>query len=126
MIGLYYSHMQASTILLAYEYDILTLYVSYVATVKIEPIYGNVIVLLESHDDICLVVELFHTSPLLYRTKNPNPVLVFVDVDKIPQYPLYMILACHGYLFQHLLLHPSSSSSSVNIVDALKLTKLKK
>ena len=49
-----------------------------------------------------------------------------MDVDKIPHNSSYMKLVCHSYSSQRPPLHPSSSSSSFNIVDALKMTKSRK
>ena len=49
-----------------------------------------------------------------------------MDVDKTPSSPLYMRLARHGTPSQRPPLHPLASSSNLNIVEALKLTKSKK
>jgi hypothetical protein len=49
-----------------------------------------------------------------------------VDVNKTPHNSSYMKLLRHGARSQRPPLHPSSSSSSFNIVDTLKMTKSKR
>ena len=118
--------MQASTVLLTNEYSASNVNVSSMATVKIQPSDDDVFVLLDSDEKVCHVVDLSDTSFFPYKTKSSNPVLVFVDVDKTPYNSLYMKLLHHGASTQRPPLHPFSSSSSFNIVDALKMTKSKK
>ena len=91
--------------------------------VKIEPSDDDVLVLLDSGEEVCLVVNHFDTSLFSYKTKPSNTVLVFVDIDKTPHNSSYMKLIRHGVSSQRPPLHPSSSSSGFNIVDALKMTK---
>jgi hypothetical protein len=100
-----------------------TVNVHSMATVKIEPTNDDVLVLLDLDEEVCFVVDLSNTFPFPYKTKSSNPVLVFVDVDKTPHSSSYMKFVCHGSFSQRPPLHPSSSSSSFNIVDTLKMTK---
>jgi hypothetical protein len=74
--------MQASTVLLTNESGASTVNVLSMATVKIEPTNDDVLVLLDSDEEVCHVVDLSDTSFFPYKTKSSNPVLVSVDVDK--------------------------------------------
>ena len=96
---------------------------SSMATVKIEPNDDDVLVLLDSDEEVCPVVDFFYTSHFPYKTKHSNPVLVFIDFDRTPHNLSYMKLVRHGALSQRPPLHPSSSSLDFNNVDALKITK---
>ena len=118
--------MQASTVLLTNESGASTINVPSMATVEIQPSDNDVLVLLDSDEEVCLVVDLSDTSYFPYKTKPSNPVLVSVDVDKIPYNSLYMKLFRHGASSQPPPLHLSSSSSSFHIVNALKMTKSKR
>jgi hypothetical protein len=73
--------MQTSTILLTNEFDASTVNVPSMATVKIERSDDDVLVLLDSDENFCSVVDFFDTSHFLYKTKHHNPVFVSVDVD---------------------------------------------
>jgi hypothetical protein len=115
--------MQASTVLLTNESGASTVNVPSMANVKIEATNNDVLVLLDSDDEVCPVVDLSDTSYFLDKTKSSNPILVSVDVDKTPHSSSYMKFVRHGSSFQRPPLHHSSSSSSFNIVDALKMTK---
>ena len=126
VIGLTDSQMQASTVLLTNESGASTVNVHSMATVKIEPSDDDVLVLLDSDEEVCPVVDLSDTSPFPYKTKPSNPILVSVDIDKTPHNSSYMKLIRHGVSSQRPPLHPSSSSSGFNIVDALKMTKSKR
>ena len=123
VIGLPDSQMQASTVLLTNESGASTVNVHSIVTVKIEPSEDDVLVLLDSDEDVCPIVDLFDTSHFLHKTKPLNPVLVSVDVDRTPHNSSYMKLVRHGYSSQRPPLHPPSSSSGFHIVDALKITK---
>ena len=118
--------MQASTVLLINEYGASIVNVPCMATVKIEPKKDDVLVLLDSDEDVCLVVDLSDISHFPYKTKPSNPVLVFVDVDRTPHSTSYMKLVRNGSSSQRPPLHPPSSSSRFSIVDALKMTKSRK
>ena len=96
------------------------------ATVKIEPSEDDVLVLLDLDEDVCPIVDLSDASHFPYKAKPSNPVFVFVDVDRTPHSSLYIKLVCHGSSSQRPPLHPHSSSSCFNIVDALKMTKSKR
>ena len=65
-------------------------------TIKIEPSGDDVLMLLDSDEDVYHVVDLSDTSPYPYKTKPSNPVLVFVDVDKTLHNLSYMKLVCHS------------------------------
>ena len=105
------------------EYGAYTVNAPTVATVKIEPSDDDIIVLLDSDVDVCSVVDLSDTSHFPYKHRFSNPVLVSLDVDKIPHSSSYMKFVRHGSTSQRPLLHPSLSSLGFNIVDALKMTK---
>ena len=120
VIGLPDFQIQASTVLL---YGASNVNVSSMATIKIEPSDDDVIVLLNSDSDDCLVIDLSDTSHFSYKTKPSNPVLIFVDVDKTPHNTSYTKFVRHSSFSQRSPLHPSSSSSYLNIVDALKMIK---
>ena len=117
------SQMRAFTVLLTNESGAFIVNVPSMATVKIKPSGDDVLVLLDSDEDVCLVVDLSNTSPYPYKTKSSNPVLVFVDVDKIPHNSSYMKLVCNCSSSQRPPLHHFSSCSGFNIVDALKIIK---
>ena len=91
------------------------------ATVKIEPSYNDILIMLDSDEEICHVVDLLGTSSFSYKLSNP--ILISVDVDKIPHNLSYMKLLCHGGLSQRPPLHLSSYSLNFSIIDALKMTK---
>ena len=118
--------MQASIILLTNESGASTVNVPNMATVNIEPNDDDVLVLLDLDEDVCHVVDLFDTSYFPCKTKPSNLVLVSVDVDRTPHNSSYIKFVCHGSSSQRPPLHPSSSSSGFNTVDALKLTKSRK
>ena len=61
--------MQAFTVLLTNESDAFTINVFGMANVKIEP-SNNDLVLLDSDDDVCLVVDHFNTSYFPYKTNR--------------------------------------------------------
>ena len=114
--------MQTSTVLLTNKFGASTVNVSNMATLKIEPSDDDVLVL-DSNKEVCHVVDLSNTSYFPYKTKPSNPVLVSVEVHKTPHNSSYMKLVRHGASSQRPHLHPSSSSSSFNIVNTLKMTK---
>ena len=120
------SQRQASITLLTNEFSASTVNVPTVNTVKIESSDDDVLVLLDSDEDVCHVVDLSDISHFLYKPRSSNPVLVFVDVDKTPHSSSYMKFVRHSSSFQRPPLHPSSSSLGFNIVDALKMIKSKK
>ena len=62
VMGLSDSQMQASTVILTNESRTSTVQVPSVVTVKLEPTDDSVIVLLDSEDDICVVVDLFDSN----------------------------------------------------------------
>ena len=97
-----------------------------VSIVKLEPIEDNVYVLFDSNDEICLAVIISYTSSFPIRNITPTPSKVLVDVDKTPFSPLYMRLVYHGTPSQRPPLHPCVLSSSLNIVEVLKLIKSRK
>ena len=115
--------MQASTVLLTNESSASNVNVPSMATVKIEPNDDDILVLLDSDEEVCHDVDLFDTSHFSYKTMSSNPVLVFVDVDKTPHNSSYMKLLRHGASSQRPPFHHSSSSSCFHDVDALKMTK---
>ena len=96
VIGLSDSQMQASTVLLTNKYGASTVNMPTVATVKIEPSDNDVLVLLDSDEDVCHVVDLSDTSHFPYKPRSSNLVLVSVDVDKNPHNSSYMKLLRHG------------------------------
>lgn len=118
--------MQASTIILTNEFGTLTVQLPCFATVKLEPSDDNIFMLLDYNNKICLAIDLSNTSPFPFRSMTPTPSRISVHVDKTPYTPFYMRLALHDSPFQRPPLHHFSSSSSLNIVDALKLTKSRK
>jgi hypothetical protein len=75
-----------------YESGASTVNMHSMAIVKIEPSDDNVLVLLDSDEEICLVVDLSDTSHFSYKIKPSSPVLVYVDVDKTPHNSSYMKL----------------------------------
>ena len=81
VIGLRDSQMQASTVVLTNEFGTSILYLPSVTTVKIEPNDDNVLVLLDSCDDVCHVVDFSDTSPFPCRIRTFTLVLDFVDID---------------------------------------------
>lgn len=60
------------------------MYLTSVAIIKIEPTDNSILMMLDSDDDVGHIVDLSTTSYFSNKTKNPNPVLVFMDVNKIP------------------------------------------
>ena len=78
------------------------------------------------NNKICPAVIISDTSSFPIRNTTPTPSKVLVDVDKTPSSPLYMRLVYHGTPSQRPPLHPCVSSSSLNIVEVLKLTKSRK
>ena len=74
--------MQASIVVSKNKSGESTINVSSVANIKIEPIDEDILVILDSEDDVYLIIDLSNTSFFAYRTKTSNSVLVFVDVDK--------------------------------------------
>ena len=96
VIGLRDSHMWASTVLLTNKSGASTVNVPSMTTIKIEPSGDDVLMLLDSDEDVYHVVDLSDTSPYPYKTKPSNPVLVFVDVDKTLHNSSYMKLVCHS------------------------------
>ena len=123
VIGLHDFHMQTSIVLLTNEYDASTVHVHNIPSIKIEPNDVDVLVLLDSDEDVYPIVDLFDTSPFPYKIEPSNPVLVAVNVDRTPHNLSYMKLVRHGSSSQRPPLHPPSSSSCFNIVIALKMTK---
>ena len=118
--------MKAYIILLTNESGASTVNVPSMATVKIKPSDDDILVLLDSDEYVCHVVDLSDTSSFLYKTTPSNPVLVSVDVDKTPHNSSYMKLLRHGASSQRPPFHHSSYSSRFNIVDALKMTKFRR
>ena len=96
IIGLPDSLMQMCTVLLTNEYGASTVSVLSMVTVKIEPKEDDVLVLLDSDEDICHVVHLSDISHFPYKTKPSNSVLVSVDVDRTPHNSSYMELVRNG------------------------------
>ena len=74
--------MKAYIVLLTNESGASTVNVPSMATVKIKPSDDDILVLLDSDEYVCHVVDLSDTSSFLYKTTPSNPVLVSVDVDK--------------------------------------------
>jgi hypothetical protein len=72
VIGLSDSQMQTSTVLLTNEYGASAVNVPTVPTVKIEPSDNNVLLLLDSDEDVSPVVDLSDTSPFPYKPRSPN------------------------------------------------------
>lgn len=70
--------------------------------------------------------DFFATSPFTFESMTTTPSKVSVDIDRTPYTPLYMRLAWQRTPPQHPPLHHFSSSSSLNIVEALKVTNSKK
>lgn len=101
--------MQASTDILTIEFGASTIQAPSVATVNIERTDGNVLVLSDSNDDVCYVVDLYNTSYFLCRTRTPTFILVYVDINKIPYSLLYIRMACHESPSQCPPFHHSSS-----------------
>jgi hypothetical protein len=126
VMGLFDSHMQASTVILTNESGTSTVQVPSIVTVKLEPTDDSVIVLSDSEDDICAAVDLSDTSPFSFRSKDSTPSKPPMDLPKSPYSPLYVKMAHHGSVSQRPPLHNFSSSVSMNIVDALKQTKSRK
>ena len=115
--------MQTSTILLINESGASYVNVHCMAIVKIKSSDNDVLMLLDSDEDVCHGVDISYTSYFLYKTKSSNPGLVSVDVDKIPHNSSYMKLVHHDSSSQCPLLHPFSSFSRFKIVDTLKMIK---
>lgn len=84
IIGLSNSKIQAFNVVLTNESCAYTINVPNMATIKIGPSDNDVLVLLDSDDNIYLVIGLIDTSLYLYRTKTLNPILVSLNVDKPP------------------------------------------
>ena len=60
---------------------------------------------------------------VIFSSEKWNSYIFQIDIDKKPYNPLYTRLARYGTPSEHLPLHLLLSSSSVTIVEALKLTK---
>lgn len=124
-IGLYEFKIQTYIIILTNKYGTSNVQVPNVATIKIEADDNNVLVMSNSNNDICIVVDLSYTPLLSYMARTPIPLLVSMGVD-ITNYSLSNLkLACHRFLSQHPPLHISSYSTCLNIVYTLKLTKFR-
>ena len=94
--------------------------------VNIKPSDNNIFVLLDLDEDIYIVIDVFDTSYFSNKIKIFNPNLVYLDVDKILDNPLYMKLVRHACSSQRPSPSPSSSFSGFDIVDALKIIKSKR
>ena len=105
IIRLFDSQMRTSIVLLTNEYGASTVNVPSMASVKIESSDNDVLVLLDTDEDVCYVVDLSYTSYFYYKTKHSNHVLVFVNVDKTPHSLLYMKLVRHDFSSQRPPLH---------------------
>ena len=64
--------MQTSTVLLTNEYSAFTVNMPSMATIKIEPSDDDFLVLLDSNEDVCHVVDHSDTSHFPYKTKGPS------------------------------------------------------
>jgi len=122
VIGLSESQMQASTVILTNESGTSTVKIPTVATVKLEPNDDSVLVLSDSEDDICVVVDLSDISLSPFKIKNSTP----SQLPKSPFSPMCNILIYHMTPSQRPPLHPSPSSIGLSIVGALKFTKSRK
>ena len=80
--------MHASTMILIDYYGTFTVQLPSVAMVKLKPNDDNVIVMLDSDDDVCHVVDFSDTSYFPCRTRTPTPILIFVDIVKTAYNPL--------------------------------------
>ena len=71
VIGLRDSHMWASTVLLTNKSSASTVNVPSMTTIKIEPSGDDVLMLLDSDEDVYHVVDLSDTSPYPYKLSLP-------------------------------------------------------
>ena len=85
-----------------------TVILSRMATIKIESSGDDVLVLLDSYEDVCHVVDHSDTTHFPYKNKPSNLVLVSMDVDRFPHNLSYMKLVCHSSSSQRPPLHLSS------------------
>lgn len=97
--------------------------ISSVAAIKLESINNSVLVLFNSIGEVCPIIDLLDTSLFPFRSVTPTPSRVSVNIHKSPYNPLYLRLPSRGTPSQRPHLHTLSSSSSLSIVDALKLAK---
>lgn len=81
VIALCDSQMQVSTIVLTNEFGTSTMYLPSVATIKIKPNDNNVLVMLDSDDDVCHVAEFSYTSSFPCRIGILTLVLDSIDVN---------------------------------------------
>lgn len=95
------------------------------SNVKIEPSENNVLLLSDSDDDVCLVVDIFDTLSFFFRkTRTPISTSLFpIDVDNFPCNLPRTKLPPHGSPSLRLPLYISSFVLHLSIIDALKLTK---
>ena len=112
--------MQASTVILTNEYGTSSVQIPSVAIVKLEPTDDSVLVLSDSKDDICIVVDISDTSPFPFRSRDSTPSKLHMQLPKFPYNSLYMRVAHHGAISQCPPLHHFSSLLGMIIVDALK------
>lgn len=62
------------------KYGTSIVHIPRIATVKLEPIDDNILVMLDAHDDVCHEVDLFDTSPLPSKVH----ILCHESLDLIP------------------------------------------
>ena len=121
VIGLFESHMQASTIMLTNESSTSTVQIPYVAHVKLEPTDDSVLVLSDSKDDICAFVDLSNTSSFPIKSVHSTPSQLPIHVAKSPCGSMYRRSVPQISHSQCPPLHPLPSYVGLTIVDALKL-----
>jgi hypothetical protein len=126
VVGIFESQMQALTVILTNEFGTSIVQIISIATVKLEVIDDNVVVLLDFEDDICAFVDLSNTLSFSFKSVPFIPSQLPTCVAKCPCSPMYGRLVSHISPSQRPPLHPSPSSIGFTIFDALKLRKSKK
>ena len=126
VIGIFESQMQASIVILTNESGTSKVQIFYVATVKLEFTDDSVFVLLDLEDDICASIDFSNTSSFPFKNVHSTSSQLPMYVVKSPCSPIYKTVVPHISPSQHPPLHPSPSSIGLTIIDALKLTKLRK
>lgn len=82
IIGIFYSQVQASTVVLANNSCISIVKLPIMVNIKKEPSDDIVLLLLDLDDDVCLAIDLFDTLSFPFRT--PTEPLVSTNIYKIP------------------------------------------
>jgi hypothetical protein len=85
-----------------------------------------VFVLSDSKDDICASVDLSNTSPFPLKNVHSIPSQLRIHVTKSLCGHMYKRVVPQMSPSQRPPLHPSPSSIGLTMIDALKLTKLRK